>query len=333
MEINKLDKSNMRQVIIDSPSQLRTGLSLAKDIKIQGNFKNVIICGMGGSALSADILRSLNKVNNIWVHKDYGLPAQANENSLIICISYSGNTEETLSALNEAIGKKLSIICIASGGKIENIRKTKNIPLVKLPSGIQPRYSIGYIFSAIAEIMENSGLMKPLSSEIKKTADELEKINEALEREGKKLAKKLVDKIPIIYCASASNAISIARIWKIKFNENAKVPAFYNYFPELNHNEMVGFSLIKKDNPFHFIILKDKNDHPRNLKRIDLFSALLRKKGSKTDMIEIKEGSRLFKTFSALLLGDWTSYHLALENGIDPTPVQMVEEFKKLMEK
>ena len=142
------------------------------------------------------------------------------------------------------------------------------------------------------------------------------------------VAKKLVNKVPLVY---ASNKFKcLARIWKIKFNENSKIPAFYNYFPELNHNEMVGFTQInKKNNAFHVIILRDKNDHLRSLKRMKFFANLMKTKGIEVDFIEIKNGDLLFKIFSTLLLGDWVSYYLALEYKVDPTPVKIVEEFKK----
>lgn len=344
MEI--IDKSNMRQVIQGSPDQLRAGLDLAKDItlrqglvvslnrttrekKIKGNFKNIVLCGMGGSALPGDILRSLSLVE-IYIHKDYGLPDIVDKKSLVICISYSGNTEETVSALKEAIEKKLNVLCIASGGIIEEKSKANNIPFVKLPSGMQPRSAIGYIFSALVKSLENTGLIKGISQETKKTAELLDIINESLEKEGKQLSKKLINKIPILYAAGMENAISIARIWKIKFNENSKIPAFYNYFPELNHNEMVGFSKAKKIGVnFHTLMFQDIKDHPRNIKRMELTADLLMKQGISSEIIKIKDGSPIFKIFSTLLLGDWVSYYLALELNIDPTPVLMVEEFKK----
>jgi len=327
-----LDKSNMRQIIIDSANQLKTGLELAKGIKTEGSFKNIIICGVGGSALPANVLNAVAKPNiPVFSHRDYGLPFFADKNSLIICISYSGNTEETISALKEATTKNLKIIGFASGGKIENLCKEGNIPLVKIPAGIQPRCATGYIASSLIGVLENSGIIEDMSADFSETSKKLTEIILPMEKEGKKLAKKLNKKIPIIYASNSFKAV--ARIWKIKFNENSKTPAFHNYFPELNHNEMVGFSELLKNNKYHFIIIKDKNDNPRNLKRMDLFASLLKKKGSKIDFVETKDGSMLFKVFSTLLLGDWVSYYLALQCKIDPTPVKMVEEFKKLMEK
>ena len=141
------------------------------------------------------------------------------------------------------------------------------------------------------------------------------------------LAKKLVGKTPIIYAGTRFK--SIANIWKIKINENAKTPAFWNYFPELNHNEMVGFT-----NPqakFFFVMLLDSEDHPQNIKRFAVMKDLMTKKGMEGEIVEVIGNNVFEKVFSALCLGDWTSYYLALEYGIDPTPVDMVEEFKELI--
>jgi len=328
--VDKIDKENMKGVINKSTGQFATGLDLAKNIKVEGTFKNVIICGVGGSALPADILNSLVvPFVPISIHRDYNLPATANEDSLVICISYSGNTEETISALQSTIDKNITSMAIATGGKIEKMCEEHNIALVKIPSGIQPRSATGYIFSALAKVLTNCGIIDDISGDILSTADELAKINPALEKEGKILAKKLAKKIPIVY--ASNNFQAIAKIWKIKFNENSKIPAFHNFFPELNHNEMVGFTNVKKTSNFHIQVIKDKDDHERIAKRMELTSLLLKKKGIKTDFAETKDGSKMFRMFSSLLLGDWTSYYLAINNRIDPTPVEIVEEFKRLM--
>ena len=333
MEVSSIDKSNMKQVIIDSTQQLKKGLDLAKDIKIEGDIKNIVICGIGGSALPADIVNAVAKLNApLYIHRSYNLPAAAHENSLVICISYSGNTEETLSALKEAIDKKYKVIGICAGGKVEELCNANNIPLVKIPSGIQPRCATGYIFSALVQLLANMGLVGDLSKQVIETSNQLTAINSLLEKEGKKLAKKVAGNIPVVYSSDSFKAV--AMIWKIKFNENAKIPAFYNYFPELNHNEMVGYTGLKKlGAKFQALMLQDLAEHERILKRMKLTSAIMKKSGAKVEMITMQEGSYLFKMFSTLLLGDWASYYTALANNVDPTPVKMVEEFKGLMNK
>jgi len=331
---SQIDKSNMKQIILDYPKQFDSILRSAKDFKIEGDFENIIICGIGGSALAASVFITwldYSKAKTaipVYVHRDYGLPKQADKNSLVICISYSGNTEEPLSGFEEAIKKGIATAAIASGGKTEEICKKNNIPLIKIPSGIQPRSATGYLFTALAKILSGLKLIADPSGEIAKTVEKLEKTSQELE--GKSIAEKLFNKIPVVY---ASNSLKhIARSWKIKFNENSKSPAFYNYFPELNHNEMVGFSQNRKENgDFHILILRDQNDHPRNLERMNLFAELVKSRNVGLDFIDIKEGNPLFKIFSVIILGEWVSYYLALKYNIDPTPVKIIEEFKKKM--
>ncbi len=333
MEI-EIDKSNMRQVIIDSPQQLLAGLDLAKNIAMTGNFENMVICGIGGSALPANLLIDLGILDiPLYIHRDYGLPKQATEKSLVICISYSGNTEETVSAMELALEKKLTVVAMATGGKVEELAIANRIPLVKLPSGIQPRSATGYIFSALVTVLENAGIITGLSQEIESVTEKLPQLNAEFEERGKILAKSLVGKIPVVY--ASEKYASLARIWKIKFNENSKIPAYYNCFPELNHNEMVGYEGIKNAGAqnLHIVTLRDINNHPRILKRMDLTASIIEKSGAAHTFVEIKEGSMMEKLFSTLLLGDWTSYYLALEYGIDPAPVKTVEEFKASMKK
>jgi len=324
----------MKQVIIDSPNQLKTGLELAENIKVSGDFKNVIICAIGGSALPYNILTSIIKTTiPIFIHRDYNLPELASADSLIICISYSGNTEEGLSSLQEAINKNFKVISIATGGKFEEMSLANNIPFVKIPLGIQPRSATGYLFSALTKVLINCGIIKDISFEIMDLASDLRDINLELEKQGKKLSKKIANKIPVIYSSNQFKVIS--RIWKIKFNENSKIPSFFNYFPELNHNEMVGFTGIKKLGAKNFavLILQDENDNERIKKRMKLTANIIKKQKVKVEFIDIKKGSMMFKIFSTLLLGDWVSYYLALSQKIDPSPVKLVEDFKKQMAK
>jgi len=196
--------------------------------------------------------------------------------------------------------------------------------LVFIPStGIQPRCATGYLFAAILQILSNTGIIKSCSNKLLQMAKNLSP--KTIKIQGQELAKKLFNQIPIVY---ASNSFkSLARIWKIKFNENSKVLAFWNFFPELNHNEMVGLTNLK--GKFHFLIMRDGADHIRNLKRMSLFADLARAKGALVDFIEIDGKDTLEKIFNNLLLGDWVSYYLALAYKIDPEPVKIVEEFKK----
>jgi len=337
---NQIDKENYRQVIIDFPKQFAAGLELARGIKANKNFKALEISGMGGSSLPANILKiylndlyikdpKRNKRLSIYQNRYYSLPHEAYVECLNFFASYSGNTEETVSSLNEAVKHKLPSIGFATGGKLVDICRKNDIACAILPAGIQPRCATGYFFSAMLGVLINSGLIEDDSKKIIELAKKLEQETFQIEKEGKKIAQKLVGKTPIVY--SSTKFKSLAMIWKIKLNENAKTPAFWNYYPELNHNEMIGFTLPQAK--FHVLALMDENDHPQNIKRFNITAKLLKKKGISTTFIKMPN-SNIFNTiFSTLILGDWVSYYLALAYGQDPTPVKMVEDLKSQLEK
>lgn len=311
----------MLEDIKNFPNQFKAGLKAARGIGAEGNFEKLVICGMGGSALPATLLLTYLPDLEIplYIHRDYNLPPQANKKSLVVVVSFSGNTEETLSAFKEAEEKDLPLVAITSGGKL----KEMGGPVVVLPDpSIQPRMAIGYLFSALLGILSNSGVIEDKKEEILG----LELSPEEFEEEGKILAKKLKRKIPLVYASRRFEAL--ARIWKIKFNENSKTPSFWNFFPELNHNEMTGF-VNAKAGSFHGIILKDKDDDSRILKRMNLTAEILGEKGIEFDFIDIKGKNTLEKIFNSNILSEWTSFYLAKEYGVDPEPVEMVEDFKK----
>lgn len=325
----------MRKDILGSSKQFRIGLKSAENVKIENlirqpaeKIKKIIICGMGGSALPADILKIYLQENKIIlpvkIHRDYDLPYSADkETDLVICISYSGNTEETLSAFEKARISGFKIMAIASGGKLAELCRQYGIPIVIIPKGLQPRLALGYQFSALIKILANCELIKNnLLDDILSLENLLKP--KTLETYGKKIAKKLKDKIPLIYASKKFK--NLARIWKIKFNENSKIPAFSNYFPELNHNELVGFE--NDGYPISVIILRDALDQTKIKKRMELTAKILRKRGIDVDFIDIIGKDILYKVFSNILLADWASYYLALEYKINPTPVKIVEELK-----
>lgn len=316
----------MREVILNFPKQFKQGIERAKDVKIEDKFSKIIICGMGGSTLPANILLTYlpDLKVPLYIHRSYGLPSQADEKSLVIVISYSGNTEETISATEEALRKGLKTVAITCNGKLKELAEKEDLPLVLIPqTGIQPRCATGYLFSALLKVLSNSGIIKDKSEEILEMAENLNPIN--FENKGKSLAKKLIGKIPIVY--ASNNFKSLARVWKIKFNENSKIMAFWNYFPELNHNEMVGLTSLKGN--FHFIILRDINNQPKILKRMELFADLAKEKGAEVDFVELTGANNLEKIFNNLILSDWASYYLALEYKVNPMPIEIIEEFKK----
>lgn len=291
-----------------------------------------LVVGMGGSHLAADLLKVWNPGLDVVVHEDYGLPAISDEDlaeRLIILSSYSGNTEEVISAFEEAGTKNLSRVVISIGGKLLELAKKNKLPYIQMPdTGIQPRSALGLTLMALLKLMDQQQAMRGASklSSMLKPAE--------FEDQGRELAERLKGFVPVIY--SSSRNLPIAYNWKIKFNETGKIPAFYNVLPELNHNEMTGFDA--KDTTrelsknFYFLLLEDDSDNPKIKKRMQILAKLYRERSLKVEFIKLTSSSDSFyKIFSSLILADWTAYHTAKSYGVEPEQVPMVEEFKKLV--
>jgi len=301
--------------------------------QIEGDFDNSIaqkfvVCGMGGSHLAAEVLQTIDPRLDIIIHRDYGLPFSNSDQRLVIASSYSGNTEETIDAFNQARENNLPLIAIATGGRLIELAKKNSIPYIQLPNtGIQPRSALGFSFLAMLKAMGQEDLLNQAS----RLAHVLKPFD--LAPAGQELAEKLKGFVPIIY-ASARN-FSLAYNWKIKLNETGKIPAFCNVLPELNHNEMTGFdvqsgsrSLSEK---FYFIFLKDSDDHPQITKRLAVTEKLYQQRGLPVITLELAGESTLEKIFSSLIIADWLAFYLAAGYGLESEQVPMVEEFKQLI--
>ncbi|OGY61330.1 MAG: hypothetical protein A3H06_01400 [Candidatus Colwellbacteria bacterium RIFCSPLOWO2_12_FULL_44_13] len=294
-----------------------------------GRYDRYVICGMGGSHLAADLLRVWNPYIRLTVHKDYGLPALSRddfEKSLLIFDSYSGNTAEVLDGFREALRRGYAMAVLATGGELLEEAKKEKVPYVELPDEhLQPRLGLGYVTRALLHLLHEEDAFQELG---KLTA--ILKPEE-YEEMGKCLAEQLKGFVPIIYSSRVNGAI--AYNWKIKFNETGKTPAFFNVFPELNHNEMTGFDVKEAtkelSSKFYFVFLKDKNDDPRILKRMELTERLFKDRGLRVQVLDIAGVNPFHKIFSSLIFSDWVSYYLAKEYGFDPEVIPMVEEFKK----
>ncbi|MEK9154531.1 MAG: bifunctional phosphoglucose/phosphomannose isomerase [Patescibacteria group bacterium] len=322
---------------MESLKNFPTQFEFEPKIENYNNLKHaekIIVIGMGGSHLAAGLLQSALPELDLIIHKNYGLPKLSQEilaKSLIIASSYSGNTEEVIDAFKDALGKKLNLAVISVGGELLNLAKENNIPYVQMPdTGIQPRMALGLNLMALAKLINRDDLI----NEFKDLKDYLNGLSvDEMNEKGKELAEKIKNKIPVIYSSAENSALSCN--WKIKFNESAKIPAFYNVFSELNHNEMAGFSRTQKTSSlsdgFCFIFLKDPSDHPRIIKRMAVCQKLFESYGFEVELIELKGESFWQKAFSNLLLADWTVYNLADIYDVEFERVPIVEEFKKLI--
>ncbi len=324
-EFYKYDKEDMKSVIQGFPNQIRQAYKLGDDLNLEGNIDQIIIAGMGGSAIAGDLLKAyLSDVKiPITVCRDYELPSTADKESLVIISSYSGNTEETISAYKDALRKFCKIICITSGGRIQEIATSNRTPIVKIPKGIQPRAALAYSFFPMLKLMETFRIVESKKAEVERVVKTLDK--QVFMNTGLAIAEKLVDKTILVYASEKFRPVAYR--WKTQLNENSKTMAFANTFSEMNHNEISGFANMNAK--YHCIILRNDEDNHRIKKRMDITKKHLKNKSVDVTDINITGDTYLTKIFSAIYVGDWTSYFLALKYMIDPTPVKDIENFKK----
>jgi len=321
----------MEEAVKDFASQFRYEPVVQNGSNLEGKFKHIIVAGMGGSHLATGILKSRLPGVELYVHRSYDLPPYEEsflKDSLLIASSYSGNTEEVISFLDEGIARGYQMAVIATGGVLIDKAKEFNIPYIQMQDvGIQPRSALGYSTIALATFLGN----KEILAELKELAESLDPME--FEQEGKSIAENLEGKVPVIY--TSLNNLPVAYNWKIKFNETAKIPAFYNVFPELNHNEMAGFDITETTKDltahFRFVLLKDREDHKRIQRRMEVVEKLLEERGYEVLTLELEGANVLEKIFKSLLIADWAALYTSTIYGTEPEQVPMIEEFKKLI--
>lgn len=287
-----------------------------------------VVAGMGGSCLTPDLFRAWRPELDIIAHRDYGLPATDLTDRLIIASSYSGNTEETLDVFQVAMDQRLPVVAMGIGGKLLDLADANGAPFIRLPdTGIQPRSALGFNLIALMALVGDDAGMAELRT-LRSSID----VAFCADR-GADLARKLRGKVPVIYASERNRGI--AYNWKIKFNETGKIPAFMNVFPELNHNEMTGFDRIPTTVPLserlHVIFLRDAEDHPRILRRMEVCQQLYEQRGLSVEVIDLEGDGFWQRACTSLLTADFAALGIADTNGAESEQVPMVEEFKKLI--
>jgi glucose/mannose-6-phosphate isomerase len=316
-------------------------LGFAKQFEFEPKIENAenykshdkfLVVGMGGSNHATELIQEFAPSAHIIARRSYGLPEKFTDDELrdrlIIASSYSGNTEETIDALNIALDKKLDVAVIAAGGKLIETAKEKKLPYVLIPGPkMQPRSALGYSTLGMLKLMGMENLLKEAQG-LSKVLDP-----RISENEGKRLATLTKNHVPVIY-SSFENGI-VAYHWKIKLNETGKIPAFHNVIPELNHNEMNGFDAQSSSKHlseiFYFIFLRDEDDNPRIIKRMEVLEKLYRDRGLRVEVLDLEGASKLEKIYKSLLVADWMAVYTGEEYGLEITEVPLVEEFKKLL--
>lgn len=336
----RIDKANMFALLRDFPLQIREALSIGEKAEIRlraKGIRSVVLCGLGGSAISGDLLRSyLNTELTIpfLVNRHYTLPRWVGPDTLVIISSYSGNTEETNAAHKEAIRRKARILCISSNGATERLARRSRSPFLKVPGGLPPRAAIGYSFFPLLLALARIGLIKSKRTEIRETLALLEARTDAwtspdpAANPALALAMELRNRLVVCY-SSTDRFDAVNTRWRGQIAENAKSLAFGHVLPEMNHNELVGWKVLEKEmREMQVVFLRDRDDHARVQIRMEITKEIL---GRSTDHItEVwSEGrSLLARMFSLICLGDWVSYYLAILHGEDPTPVAVIDLLK-----
>lgn len=311
--------------------------------RYQKKYTAVVVSGLGGSAMGGDILRSYAGYKAdipVIVNRDYEVPGFVSANTLFFAVSYSGNTEETISAYEKARQKGADIICITSGGKLEAMAKEDGYGVVKVPGGLVPRAAVGYLFCPLALILAELGILPELKEEMEETARVLLNLREDLNpnvpvpyNKARSLAEQLKDALPVIWGTTGVSETAALR-FKAQINENAKSPAYCNIFPELNHNEIVGFEVPREilSNTV-IVVLQDKDDNPRIKRRIEITGNIVKDKVKNILKVESQGISFLARLFSLIYIGDYASVYLAVEYGINPTPVAVIDYLKSELAK
>ncbi len=315
---------NYLELIDFLPVEMIEGLLLGESFKARKKkFRNLVVQGMGGSGVTGEILECLLKKElkiPLQVNRDYSIPAYVDRNTLFIAVSYSGNTEETLAGVKEAKKKGAMVVGICSGGKLK--KAVKNCIL--LPEGFPPRSAGGFLTVPVIVIFRKLGLIESKEHDVLDTILRLDKKSAKMKKRAQKIAAKLKERIPLIYAPEEISCT--ARKWQTELNENSKYFAHFNSFPEMNHNEVVGFRQLKKA---AVIILLPKKLDKQMQKRVRAMKKLFRR----FPVVVVKaEGKSFFEEIFCLLqFGSYVSYFLAMKTRTDPFPVKNIDYLKKAL--
>lgn len=321
----------MKQLILNFPQQLEEALSIGQSYLFktpEKPYKNVVLTGLGGSGIGGSIVQNYvaDKMTvPFWVNKDYHLPAFVNEDTLVIACSYSGNTEETVMALQQALQQKATTVCITSGGKIAQLAEENNLDCIILPGGMPPRACLGYSLVQVLFVLLHFRLINgDFRNEINDAVSLLKSKGGKLEQKGKELAAKLQNKIPVVYAGQQLDGVGIR--FRQQLNENSKVLGWSAPIPEMNHNELVGWA--GGTDQFAVVILRSAADNERVKMRMDINKQIFEKYTHTILEIEAKGNTYFEQAFYLIHLTDWASYYLSELRGVDATEVKVIDFLK-----
>ena len=339
----QLDASRMIDHLHEFPEQCHRAWERVMKFELPEEFakvKKVVILGMGGSAIGGDVVRRLALAESkiaVWVNRDYSLLPFVDKDSLVIASSYSGNTEETIAAFEESLETPARKLVLTTGGKLKSLAENEDIPVFIIDYKAPPRAAFPHSFIPLVGIFQKLGLLGDKSTDLQGALQTLDKLSKDLvetrpvaSNPAKQLARKLYGQVAIIYGAEILS--EVAQRWKTQFNENSKAWAFYEVFPELNHNGVVGYQFPSEIKEKMFVLLlRSSLLHPRILLRYEATVNLLAEAGIKHQFLEAEGSTILAQVMSLILLGDYVSFYLAILNEIDPSPVVSIDFIKKYL--
>ncbi len=325
----------MKELVDAFTKQLAAAKAIADKAVISPaqNISNVIITGLGGSGIGGTIISELVSDScpvPIIVNKDYFLPSFAIENTLLIVSSYSGNTEETLQVMETAISKKLQIVCITSGGKVMELAKQHQLEFIEIPGGFPPRSCIGYSLVQLIKVFIAKGFAPAsLMTDVTSSITLLDSQKNQIQTEAKSVAAKLLNKIAVLYSLGSCEGTSVR--FRQQINENSKALCWHHVFPEMNHNELVGWTQENKD--LVVVTFHTSFDFARTKKRYEVCKPVFAKYANEVIDITAKGASKLEQFFYLINIGDWISCYIAELRGIDPVEVNIIDHLKKELSK
>ena len=336
--IQSSDTSNMWNLITGFPNQWDEAIKITEDLDLtidKNRIKNVCFAGMGGSAIGADLIRAYSYHScpvPVQVVRHYAIPHWVDENTLFIACSFSGNTEETLSALNMARKQGAQPVAVTSGGELLRLATKDEFDYVKIPGGMPPRAALGYSFVPLFRIFQYLGFLDEGNEVLTETSMFLNEqgalLSDLNDNEALNIAYDLNDTLPVIY-SDATTMEPVNLRWRGQIEENAKTLAYGNTLPEMNHNEIVGWErVVHLTGRLTVLILQDGDDNHRVQKRMRIVKDLIEDQTATVHVLKSRGESRLTKLFSLIQLADWTSFYLAIINGVDPTPIAKIDLLK-----
>ncbi len=318
--------------VLAIPDQLRDALWRVESARLEAaDAAGLMICGMGGSAIGADLAAAAlgdRLTKPLLTVRGYALPSWATPEWTVLCSSYSGATEETLAcfAAAEALGARRAVV--STGGPLVEQAREAGVPVVGLPGIFQPRAAIAYMFTAAAEVAALAGVAPRIHTEIDAAASFLAEQVETLKFQAAEVAALLADAAPVVYGADLTTPVAVR--WKSQVNENAKLPAFSSELPEADHNELCGWGAAG-EHRLAAVFLEDRDQHPRIGRRFELTAEAVTAAGAPAVRIETAGETRTARLLWATMLGDLVSLELAQQRGVDPLPVAAIESFKEAM--